>query len=148
GGWQVDIIGVRHTLVTVSIRSTDRTWLIAFLYDGTTTVTAYAECLQLARGATIAQRTLDATMGGEGTFFTPSHLDCPGATMVGGGFDSLFYPDMEVFQSFPNTTTSQWRGAVRNHVKTTGSIVFAVECLTYPGAHSSQTNTGTPATVG
>jgi hypothetical protein len=74
-----------------------------------------------------------------GTYGSGSASCNAGEVLVGGGFTGASGPSGVENYNFTANGASQWGGYAFNHGGVPSTITFYAECLTYTGAHSSQT---------
>lgn len=143
GGWSIPPHA--GALVYSSARYSTGSWGVYVRHGSSVGVTAYAECLANASGATIVERASYKSVSPGAYDFTYARCNA-GETPVGGGFYSqtglvVYGSGLDTYTNGPNG----WGGAAWNLGATSGQFGVYAECLAYPKAHSSQTANGLSA---
>jgi hypothetical protein len=107
-------------------------------HESSVGVTAYAECLANASGASIVGRTTYKSVAPGAHDDTGINCNA-GEVLVGGGFYSE--TGMVVYIS-NEYTANTWTGTAKNFGSTSSMFSVSAECLTYANAHSSFTAKG------
>ncbi len=133
GGWATS--NRSDLQVYNSTRSGTGGWKVYVNHSSSLLVNSYAECLRNASGATITERLTQVSVPAGGTNSAVASCNA-GEVLVGGGY--ALNTGLELYNTSA-ASASQWRGYAKNHGSTSGLLNIYAECLTYSGAHSSQT---------
>jgi hypothetical protein len=133
GGWAIGHSS--GAIIYNSTRSGAGGWAVYVSHSSSVLVNSYVECLRNASGATVTQRLTQVSVAAGSTNGALAGCNA-GEVLVGGGF--ALSPGLELYGFYANSAT-QWIGYAKNH--SAGSTLFNTyaQCLTYGGAHSSQT---------
>jgi hypothetical protein len=131
GGWDTEGSAAR---VTQSLRYGTDGWQVFLYGPAVVSVTAYAECLKNAAGATISERANQVSILPGNAKLALSSCNA-GETLVGGGFALGYGLDLYYFSPSADTAT-QWVGYAQNDGDAYADLTVSAECLAAVKAQS------------
>ncbi len=131
GGWVLSHSS--GAAIARSTRTGKGSWAVYVNHPSSVTVTAYAECLANASGATIAERVAYVSLPARHAI--RGSVNCnPGEVVVGGGFATQTGVDVNDMSPYGAPATG-WGSEAENDGNSSAYWLIYAECLTYRGVY-------------